>query len=141
MKKTLAKVQRKALPIVASHTYLTLNLPFGSRQLSCRKRLFDKPVQFFLYQTQTTAQVLLVATKVNAPHTCVCITHHIALYIVHQAIAFAQNDVQTSIHTRTAKQVIGQIKGQTALVVSAESTIAQHNMCLMRVHLACYFFR
>ena len=84
-----------------------------------------------MHQSQTTLHIVMIASEIDTPTTCVAITDLRTLDGINQSIALAQRQVQASIHARTTKYVVQQEQRHALRVVIAESLDTQHDVGLM----------
>ena len=129
--KHLAKVEGKLLTVVTGDGYLSLQLLLGSRQCGLCQRTGHQLVELTAYQAPTAADIVRVATEVDAPDARLPVDDHAALDGIDQSVALAQRQVQARVHGRAAQQVVQQIESHAALVVGTVCTRTYHDMGLM----------
>ena len=91
------------------------------------------PFQFLVGEFQTGIHIFNIRSEIDAEGTGIRIRSQIGFYIVDQSATFAKRHVQLTVHARTAKNVIQEIKGRTLVVIRIISTAADHHMCLMSI--------
>ena len=131
VQEVLGHVEGILLAIVAGDGYLPLQLALGGGQLAVAQRVLHQAVELAADQSEAALHVVVVAAEVYRPAARVAVAGHGALYGIYQSVAFAQRQVQTGIHGRTAQQVVEQVEGHAAGVAVAEGLRAQHDVGLV----------
>lgn len=135
VQEALAEVEGELLAIVGGYAYLSLQLSFGGIELLGSERCSHQAVEFASHQSQTVPDVGMVATEVDAPRSSIAIVDEGALDGVYQPMTFAQGDVETCIHARSAEDVVHNVERHAPRVVNGVGATARHHMSLMGVHV------
>ena len=131
MEEALAEIYGKALVVVASYAQLPLYLPLCRRKPPCGQRLRGISAQLTTYKSDTSVDIVRVATKIDTPHAGIAIAHHGALYRIDKSVPLAEDEVQARVHARPPDDVVEQIKSHSLRAVGSISPVAHHDMRLM----------
>ena len=105
----LGHVECTILEIVARHTYLPDNLFLGGREFGIGQALGAEFLQFAMHQLLAIVGIVVVATEVDAPRTCVGVAGEVALHGIDQAALLAEGDVEKAVHAGASQQVVQQV--------------------------------
>ena len=103
---TPTEVKGELFAVIAGNGDLTFQLSFGGRELPFAQGLLHDTVQFSAHQTETTTDVVMVATEIDTPYPRVAITHHRTLHGIDQSVSLPQREIQTGIHPRATEYII-----------------------------------
>ena len=101
MQKTASEIECELLTIIAGNGNLSFQLPFCRGELGCAKRFLHDTIQLFSHQTAAFLDIMMVATEVDTPQTCIRIAGHDTFNGIYQSMTFSQGKAKAGIHART----------------------------------------
>ena len=124
-------VDGQLFAVLSAYGQLSMQLLFGSLELSLAEWFLSETAQFLLYHAQTPVYIVLVTAEIDGPDPCVGIDHGLALYGIDQSAPFSQSQVQARVQSWSTEDIVQEKKRPAARVVSRERGGAQHDVGLM----------